>query len=227
MQWIALIGSVLLVIIALIMITPIDVFFHLTQKGKRQDILLHVKVWYVFHKKYQFPVIALNEEKSAVVIKKKAKSNIGNREEKHVEQTPTEIKDKLETIQVLLNHVSGMIPILMKLLSKVKVKKFKWNSEIGTRDAAWSGMLTGMLWSMKSSLAGAGSAIFSFHCSPIFHVTPYFNKSVFNTDFSCMLSMRLGNAIIAGIKVTRLFHGDIFAFWKRTKEKKGNEKEAS
>ncbi|SDH73682.1 DUF2953 domain-containing protein [Alteribacillus bidgolensis] len=226
MFWFLIIAGGLLLLAVFIVVTPIEISIQFEQKSKKQDIRVKITVWYFFYKNFEIPVMSFDEETSSVVFKEKSKSTAGNNKEKDIKETPEELKNQMEILQLWLKHIDGLRSILTSFLGKIKIIEFDWKSEIGIGDAAWTGFLTGMLWSVKSMAAGIASAVFKWKCSPEMDIKPNFQKKAADTTFSCMFFMRLGHAIIAGIRVMKHMNGNVFKLWQKTKEETKN-KEAS
>ncbi|MFB4163030.1 DUF2953 domain-containing protein [Alteribacillus sp. JSM 102045] len=218
------VGFVFLII--LISITPVEISFQFKRKSKKQDITIKITVWYFFYKTFQIPIVSFDEESASLVFKEKSKVTGGKDTEKDMKATPEEFKNQMEMIQLWLKHIDGFRQILSSFLGKIKIIEFDWKSEIGTGDAAWTGLLTGMLWSVKSMTAGIASAVFKWKCSPQMEIVPNFKSTAADTRLSCMFFMRMGHAIIAGIRVIKHMNGNVIKLWQKTKEENKN-KEAS
>lgn len=226
MEWFVGIAIVLVLLIIFIMITPVEVLLQVKRKDKKQDIKAKITVWHFFYKTIQVPIIGFEEETASVVFKEKTNATGGKNDEKDVKATPEELKSQFEMLKMWLNHIDEMRPILKSMFRKIKITEFIWKSEIGTGDAAWTGFLTGMIWSVKSMAVGVASAVFKLKCSPEMDIKPHFQKPASDTAFSCMIYMRLGHAIIAGVRVMKHLNGNVFKLWQKTREETKS-KEAS
>ncbi|MNG19977.1 hypothetical protein D3C84_1041940 [compost metagenome] len=82
----------------------------------------------------------------------------------------------------------------------MKVHQMKWTTEVGTDDAMWTAMATGMLWSVKTTAAGVASQIVHLCESPVLEVKPAYNRTVFETQFRLVAHIRLGQAGLAGVR---------------------------
>lgn len=219
--------SIVVALLLLLAVTPIDVSLRLERKGKRQDMSATIKVWYILKKSYYIPVISVDEENKSLIIKEKEESSISKPKEKDIEETPEDLKRQIETVRLFVHHIHGLLTIVKKLVGRMKVKQLEWKSQVGISDAAWAGILSGMLWSVKGTFAGVIAAFFKLKCEPVLHVQPDFKKTVFQTEFSCIVGFKLGHAIIAGIRVLKQLNGSMFSLWKKAKEMNMNNKEAS
>lgn len=84
-----------------------------------------------------------------------------------------------------------------------KIKKLEWCSEFGTADAAHTGLIAGLAWSLKSAALTAVSAYSHLETMPRIHVRPHFRKVFFCTLFDCIFEIRIGHIMIAGLKTVR------------------------
>ncbi|SDH32050.1 Protein of unknown function [Alteribacillus persepolensis] len=206
--------------------TPVETYIEFVRKDKKQDIRVKITVWYFFYKTFEIPVMSFDEESASIVFKEKSKASVGDAKEKDVKETPQEMKSQLEMLRLWLNHIQGLRPIAASFLKKIKMYEFTWKSEIGTGDAAWTGFLSGMLWSVKGGAQALAFSVFTRKCTPEMSIHANFQQKKLNTTFSCMFFMRLGHAIIAGIRVIKHMNGNVFKLWQQTKAEI-NSKEAS
>jgi hypothetical protein len=83
----------------------------------------------------------------------------------------------------------------------------EWNSMIGIGDAARTGTLVGALWIVKGSIIGVISNYIRLKEMPKLSITPNFQQAISQTRFSCMIQFRIGNAMLAGIKLVKYWKG--------------------
>ncbi|KKB37580.1 DUF2953 domain-containing protein [Bacillus thermotolerans] len=94
--------------------------------------------------------------------------------------------------------------VLLNMLKRVTIQSLRWDTVLGTKDAALTGMVTGVLWAIKGSLSSAASPFMKASMSPFTAVTPVFGRNVLETECSCMISLRAGHAIAGVIQLLRL-----------------------
>ena len=85
------------------------------------------------------------------------------------------------------------------IMRNVCIKKFKWHTVLGTGDAAVTGIAIGLLWNMKTIISTMLGAGFRMLPLPDLNIIPCFDGTIFSTSFDCILSIRIGHAITAGI----------------------------
>jgi len=86
------------------------------------------------------------------------------------------------------------------LLSKTRISNLSLNLELGTGDAAQTAIISGAIAFTFSSIQSYIINRYSLSTQAL-RVFPYFNRRVFNMDLDCIIHLRIGHIIIAGIKI--------------------------
>ncbi|MBD3110470.1 DUF2953 domain-containing protein [Bacillus sp. AGMB 02131] len=94
-----------------------------------------------------------------------------------------------------------------KFLKKTIVHDLSWQSIIGAGDAALTGKLAGVAWSVKGIVPMFAYQFMTVRCQPVIHLNPVFNSHIVQTEFRCIFSFRVGDAILTAIQLLR--------YWKR------------
>jgi hypothetical protein len=102
-------------------------------------------------------------------------------------------------VEELIQDIVSFHEIVRRFLRKVHVRNLEWETEIGVRDAAITGVLSGVCWGIKGSIVGLLVEYMNVHPEPKLAVTPIFNKPASYTSFQCMVSVQNGHAILTGI----------------------------
>ncbi len=98
-----------------------------------------------------------------------------------------------------------LVTINRNLLSRVGCLKLQWDTEFGFKDASITGITAGTLWAGKSLLVQQISrSIKMGHQVIKLNVTPNYDKPGLRIEFDCILRVRLGYIIIAGVRVLKL-----------------------
>lgn len=82
-------------------------------------------------------------------------------------------------------------------LTNSKITYFKWNTIVGLKDFDRTALLYGTMWMLKGSILGYLDAKQMLSCKPYSHIEPRFNESYFQSDITCILSLRVGQAMIS------------------------------
>lgn len=91
------------------------------------------------------------------------------------------------------------------LLEKLRFHQFNWSTEIGAGEAGTTGIICGVLWTVKGVLMGLITNKCSLKCNPDIRVVPLFQHKYIHSKMDCIVSIRLAQAIYAFLKVMRLF----------------------
>ena len=197
------------------MVTNIKIDFHYHHAGEDDQLTVKFRAWFgLLHYTIDIPLIDIADDKAVLSFTQKKGIDIEDEEAQAEEVTASDILQKIEKIKKLLQHVVGLHNIIRKLLKKVSVHTFIWNSVIGSGNAAHTGMLTGCAWALKSSIIGGLTTYLHFKVMPVISITPNFQKAAASTSISCIFSLKLGDAIWAGIKLFRHWKGGRLKFNK-------------
>lgn len=104
----------------------------------------------------------------------------------------------------VVENISFFRQTLRWFLSRVTCEKLVWQTRIGTGDAAEAGVLTGVVWTVKSSLVGWISQYVNWRRPPELYVDPQFQAPVLETHIHSIIHFKIGHAIIAIKRL--LFH---------------------
>jgi len=174
-----------------------------THNGHDDEMTLQLKILFGLIKiTRKIPLLAIDDESASIVYEEVDQSALGTREKKG-KFTVQQFLDDLKHLERFLKHVVGFHTIVRKFMKKVTLKDFKWSSTIGTGDAALTGSTSGLLWGIKGNTLGIIANYMNLKNEPAIYVNPDFQQMVLKTNFSCMISFRLGYAIFAGLKVIR------------------------
>lgn len=113
------------------------------------------------------------------------------------------ISDLLQEGKFFLKSVKLTVPSLYDLLQKLSILRFNWHTNVGAGEASSTGILSGGVWSIKGVVIGFLRETSRVVCPLQVNVQPYFQQKVLNSKLDLKFSIRLGQAIIGGIKVLR------------------------
>ncbi len=69
------------------------------------------------------------------------------------------------------------------------------------------GMISGALWTLKGSIVGLLSHYLKLRQMPNLSVTPHFQFVILQTRLTCIFQLRIGHAILAGLKLLKFWKG--------------------
>lgn len=121
-------------------------------------------------------------------------------------------KERLEQIKERTDRLVDLIPEFLRnirrFLRHVHFTHFHWSTVIGTGEAMETGLMSGLLWAIKTNLYTFLNQVIPFDQPPEMEVVPRFAQSVFSTSFQSIICFRMGYAILAMTHVLR-------QYWKR------------
>ncbi|WP_404453594.1 DUF2953 domain-containing protein [Virgibacillus necropolis] len=111
--------------------------------------------------------------------------------------------DLLQEVKFFLKTIKETTPSISWVLKKLSIHKLHWHTNVGAGEASSTGMLSGGVWSIKglviAFLREASHVACSFHVN----VIPYFQHKLFNSEIDMKFSIRVGHAILGGLKILR------------------------
>ncbi len=109
----------------------------------------------------------------------------------------------IEKIRQVKEMIGNYMEAFRYITGKTTVRYFKWETGIGTGDAALTGIISGLLWNVKTIVI----AFINRRCRILeqfkVDIKPDFERIALTTQFDCILSFKIGHAIIAGFKALK------------------------
>ncbi|MGE7758891.1 DUF2953 domain-containing protein [Peribacillus sp. NPDC097895] len=208
MKWLLLIMGILILVLLLLIFTKVRVYIDFKRVQKNDLIHIKLSAWYgLFHYTFKVPVIKMDDDSAAIVVKQEQGMKEEEKKEEMKKITPEDLRDEFADMKEILHHVVGFHRTVRHFTGKVQVKKFTWHSMVGAKNAAHTGMLTGVCWALKGSIIGLLTTYFNFRIMPSYSITPDFHRWQANTTISCILQFRIGQAMVTGIKLLRYWKG--------------------
>jgi len=208
--WIILILIILFIILFLIFITKLTVILDLQHIGDDDHFKIKLRAWRFIQYTINIPLVKIDDEAN-IILKQEQKPGTEeskrNVKETQKKITPEEEVKALHDVKEFLQHIIGLHKIVRRFLKKIKVKELEWHSQIGIGDAAHTGMLSGVAWSIKGSVVGLIGSYMQLQTTPAMTISPAFNVYCSRTKFKCMIQFRIGHAIFAGIQFIKYWRG--------------------
>lgn len=208
--WIIIILMILFFILFLIFITKITIILDLQHIGNDDHLKIKLRAWRYIRYTINIPLVKVDDEANLIIKQEqKAGTEESNRKVKETENkiTPEEEVRALHDVKEILQHIIGLHKIVRRFLKKIKVTEFEWHSQIGIGDAAHTGMITGVAWSIKGGVVGLISSYMKLQTAPVMTISPAFNVFCSRTKLKCMIQFRFGQAIFAGIQFIKYWRG--------------------
>ncbi len=228
MKWLAVALIILFLLIILILATKITILLNYHHNKDDDNLTLKFKVWFgLISYQISVPVIKVDDDSPAIVYKKKV--NPGNQEgsKEEMDEEKFSIHDlivSLHDMKELLKHVISLHKIVRYFLRKISIKSLEWHSVIGIGDAAMTGTLTGALWAVKGGIIGLISHYMKLKEMPQMSIIPNFQRATSQTKLRCMIQFRIGNAMLAGMKLVKFWKGGLPKFRSKQLSKLSKDK---
>ena len=101
-------------------------------------------------------------------------------------------------IKRYLKYYNQYKKVISFVWKRGEIKKIHWITDIGSKDAALTGIYTGLFWAIKNSILSI--LINKREIDDIYiNIYPYFNKSKFETRFNCIIKSNLVYIIIISL----------------------------
>ncbi|WP_218970610.1 DUF2953 domain-containing protein [Alkalihalobacterium alkalinitrilicum] len=197
---------IILLLLFIIFITKLNIFISYYHNGDDDELMVRVRAWRILSYTFKAPLIKIDKDSPSIIVEEE-QSIGGIEDEKKVKLTFERIMRDLEKFKDFLQQVVGFHKIVRRFLSHVSVRDMRWTTNIGVSDAALTGFLSGMAWSVKGGIIGLIANYTKMKQLPKIAINPHFQQTVSQTDLKCIVSFRVGYSIIAGILVLR--------HWKR------------
>lgn len=208
-KWLVLAIIILLSLFILFLCTKLTIFVYYYHHKDDDHITIEFRAWFgLIRYRKVIPLIKVSDQTAGIIVKEKSDKGQNQREENNERNfTATEVLNSLKNYREILEHVIHLNKIMRRFCKKVAIKQFEWHSVIGVGDAAHTGTASGILWAVKGSIIGLLSHYLSMKTIPKITVQPRFQQIITQTNLSCMIQFRIGHAIVAGLKIVKLWKG--------------------
>lgn len=202
------------------MITKLTVLLEVTHAEDDDNIKIKFSAWFGLLKyTINIPLIKVDDDSPSIIVKQKDESPTNKQKKKTTKVTPKKISHSFHDFKLILDRVLNLRKIMVGFLKKITITKFEWHSSIGVGDAAQTGILSGIGWTIKGTLVGMISHFMRMKTKPIYSINPSFQKAMSQTSLVCMFHFRIGHAIVAGLKLLKRWRGGKPKFKSRTLSK--------
>lgn len=186
---------------------PVIIQLKILKDNKNDKIVLKVKTFFgLIRYKVEIPIIDL-------MVKRDGMPSLFSKVEvqKPEDGETVESNKSIITIKEMERIMDEAVELTQKyssvfqyVLDKVRCNQFLWKTELGTGDAAVTGILSGVFLMFQGIVLKFMESNFSFE-DTILNFTPQFNRKTFRTTVDCIINMKIGYIIIASIKFSFLY----------------------
>ncbi|PKR84308.1 DUF2953 domain-containing protein [Heyndrickxia camelliae] len=195
--------GILILLFFIIWFTTVTIVLDYSHQQDDDHFRIKIKAWKFIQHTFEVPVVKVDKDEPNLIYK--LKNENGEHETNKI--TPYEVSNRISDYNELLHHVFDLSTVIRKFLKTIKIKQFEWHSVIGVKDAALTGILTGTAWALKGGIVGLLSKYMKLLVYPEISIYPSFQIPLSQTKIKCMFKIRIGNAILAGIKILKYWRG--------------------
>ncbi|PWW05603.1 hypothetical protein DFQ01_104163 [Paenibacillus cellulosilyticus] len=183
----------------LIWFSPIVLTAQMKKINLNDDLEIHIKALFgIVRLKWRMPVLEWTNRGIKVRTEKNNMQGHGEQEE---EMDAARVLSLTNRLKMIVTQIEDTASLVKKVLANVKIEEWRWVTEVGTGDAMWTAMCTGMLWSVKTTAVGVASQFMQLMASPVLDVQPAYNRTCIVSEWKIAARMRLGQAGIAGLRL--------------------------
>ncbi|PAF30238.1 DUF2953 domain-containing protein [Paenibacillus sp. 7516] len=210
--WLGGIGLFAALLFAAVLISNVHV--HVTfRKHKSDDYArINVRLLYgIVRINYEIPSIVFRNMKEGFLVKTEQNVNhTHGKAEGNERINKRKVKKWAKEVKIMMRATDALKIWVRETLSHVQITKLSWSTRIGIGDAAYTAILTGWVWSIKSIIVGFLSYQIRFKRTPMLEVVPVWDDEMeFQTELDCRMKIRITAVILAGVRLmTRVLEVD-------------------
>ncbi|PGZ96602.1 Yvgn And cofactor Nadph [Bacillus pseudomycoides] len=191
MKWLAIGIGILILFVLLILLSKLSLKISLSYTETEKQCLIQVKIWMIH---YTFDVLERIEKQQKKTDQKIEKAGEeGGAEDKFVAM--------LDSIAEIIKRMQEIHTMFKGFLQKVKIKNWRWRSQVGTGDAASTGVITGYVWSVKGMIVGMTGHYMDIIGAPQLEVAPIFQGKTVASHCELTASFRIYRALKTAIRI--------------------------
>lgn len=203
MEWILIILGILLFLFLILMFSTLNVALQFVHRNDNSDIQITLRMYRVIKYNLHIPIVQIDAEDHSVKIREEKQTSMGQKKEKKKKISFNQIKNQYHSFQKTLKHVQNLYRILAYFLKKIKVSQMEWHSAIGLGEASSSAIAAGTVWGIKGIVLQLINTFFRLKGTPSISVVPVFQGMHSETRLSCMVSFKIGHAIVVMLKILK------------------------
>jgi hypothetical protein len=197
--WIVLVGMFVMFVVALLS----RVRAHIVYTREAQDDQFYIQIRALFgaiRYRHSLPTINFEGIKQGVSLSKEKITNIPTPDTKdQITLDGKDIVHRHKKFKELLSHVLGFHHWLVSTLKRTHCSQISWITNVGLDDAPETAITTGVIWGLKTSILGVLFNHIKLEAQPHLAVVPHYDHPQFKTHFDCIMMIRLGHAMLAGL----------------------------
>ncbi|MGE5632500.1 MAG: DUF2953 domain-containing protein [Caulobacteraceae bacterium] len=190
-----------LILLVLIYYMPIVTEIKIQKRNRDDSVSIYIKTGYeLINIKLEVPELSIHFRNGRPFIEYKAEM-VSRRADRLLFRlnkifTQGEMKKTYEQYE---RNKGKFVPVQRYLLKKIKVEDMYVKLAIGTGDAAGTGIAYGVAWIAVGNIIALSNIVLDIKQHQVF-IVPIFDSIRFNLDFNCIINLKFGHIINAGIR---------------------------
>lgn len=205
MNWLWYLLSIVILFLVIIFFSKLRIVILWKRNGQDDQGEVRLSIWGgLIHYKIEIPNVQYKGWEQGVQVKQQKQSQMStfNTQDQKLDLiTKKDIRKMKENYQYLLVNISYFHQILRSFFCHITNEELVWKTRVGTGDAAESGILTGIIWGVKTTSIAFISGYINWEQPPKLEVIPDFHQAVMETFFRSIFHFRIGYAIILILRI--------------------------
>lgn len=200
--WLGGIGLLIALLLAAVLISNVHVHFTFSKHKSDDYAKITVRLLYgIVRMNYEIPSIVFRNMKEGFLVKTEQRMSHSRGEAEGSERVnKRKVKKWAKEIKIMLRATDALKLWVKQTLTRVHMTHLSWSTHIGVGDAAYTAILTGWVWSIKSIIIGFLSYQIKFEQLPVLQVVPVWEDEMeFRTELDCQMKIRMTAVLIAGL----------------------------
>ncbi|MBU5352454.1 DUF2953 domain-containing protein [Paenibacillus barcinonensis] len=202
--WLGGIGLFIALLIAAVLIS--NVYVHVVFRKHKSDDYANINIrllYGIVRMNYEIPSIVFRNMKEGFLLKTEQSMNHSRGEVLGSQQVnKRKVKNWAKDVKVMLRATEALKLWVKQTLQHVYITNLFWSTAVGVGDAAYTAMLSGWLWSVKSMIVGFLTYQMRFRTVPDLEVLPVWSEEMeFRTELDFKLRMRVASLLSAGLRL--------------------------
>ena len=211
MNWFWGLGIALSTLFLILLFSKITCTIHVCKYDQFDTISIRIRILfglYTYKQEITFADFQSSLQHVSWSTKKQEQTKTPMNQEKTTDLDQTWIHitfEKLEhwkhSFEDILNRIQKYNHTFLTLLKIIHIDSFRWETMVGTNDAAETGVLTGIIWAMKSMVLAGVCHFFVMNDSPRLIVQPDFQQKTLRLQLDCIIHVSVGQAMFTACKL--------------------------
>jgi hypothetical protein len=200
--WLGGIGLLIALLLVAVLISYVHVHFTFKKHNHDDYAKITVRMLYgIVRINYEIPSIVFRNMKEGFLVKTEQRMNHSRGEAQSSERVnKRKVKKWAKDVKIMLRATEALKLWIKQTLTRVHMTHWSWSTRIGVGDAAYTAVLIGLVWSIKSIIIGYLSYQIRFEQTPKLQVVPVWEDEMeFQTELDWKLKIRITAVMIAGL----------------------------